>query len=342
MKKENIERLETLSSAMGVSSFEKPVADILKTQFKNCDCELVKDRLGSIFAMKKSKNPDAKTVMIASSMDEIGLMVSEVHENGTLDFIPLEDLSAASLLHQKVKVYTRDDEPVLGVITADVNGMSTVETVKMGQLYIDLGCSESAEKILPGDLVMLDSTFEVENGHVAVGKALNHRVLLEAGLEILENLKDEDLDYNLAVGGIAASVVGNRGTMTSTFVIEPDCALVLAGFDAKNSKASLQKGKGIVLSYQDRGMIPSKRMLYDVVDHFKDFQTSVGPIANDGSFIHKTLSGCPSVAMGVTLSNCGSPNVMVDLNDVDSLVEKATEYCRTLTSEKIEYFGFGD
>lgn len=342
MEKKNIERLSQLSSAMGVSSNERPVADLLKPYYTDLADELLKDRLGSIFAVKKSKNPNAKTVMIASSLDEVGLMISEVHKDATLSFIPLEGLSAASLLHQRVYVYTRDNEPILGVISANVHAMASADSVKMDQLYIDLGSQEMADKILPGDLVALDGAFEVTGNHIAVGKALNHRLLVEAGLEILEELKDDELDYNLVVGGVAASVVGNRGTMTSTYVVKPDCALVLCGFDVKNSKSKLEKGKGTVVAYQDAGMIPSKRLLYDVTQSIQNFQTSVGTIANDGSFIHKTLKGCPSVSLGVSLSHCGTPNVMADLNDVDGLVSQVATYLRSLNSEKISYFGFGE
>lgn len=342
METKNIERLAQLSTTPGVSSNEKPVADILKSYYEENGFEIVKDRLGSIFALKKSKNPNAKTVMIASSLDEIGLMVSQVHDNATLSFIPLEGLSAASLLHQRVHVYTRDNEPVTGVISAKVHAMASNDSIKMDQLYIDLGSKANAAKILPGDLVSIEGPFEIIDGHIALGKALNQRLFVEAGLEVLEQLKEDELDFNLVVGGVAASVVGNRGTMTATYVVEPDCALVLCGFDASNSKGKLEKGNGTVVAYQDAGMIPSKRLLHDVTKSIENFQMSVGTIANDGSFIHKTLKGCPSVSLGVCLTNCGTPNVMADLNDVDGLVQQVVSYVRTLDNEKIQYFGFGE
>ena len=59
-----------------------------------CD-ELKYDRLGSVFGIKKSKNPDAATFMIASPLDEVGLMVSEVKNDGTLAFIPLEGVASS-------------------------------------------------------------------------------------------------------------------------------------------------------------------------------------------------------------------------------------------------------
>lgn len=335
-----INRLKELSNAFGVSSFESNVVSLLKTNLEANGNEIIKDRLGSIFALKKSKNPDAKTLLIATSLDEVGLMVSRVNDNGTLEFITLESLAPVSLLHQRVNVITRDNEKLVGVISANVNAMSAKDSIKVSDLYVDLGSASLSKKVLPGDLITFVGDFTVINEHIAMGKALNNRLLLEAALEVLENLKDYELDYNLVVGGIAASIIGHRGTMTSAYVVKPDTALILTGFDANVSKCKLVKGNGTVVAYHDGGMLPSQRLLNDFASSFDKYQTSIGTAANDSSFIHKMLRGCPSVACGVTMSNTGTANVLADLNDVDHLVKYISEYCKQLDSAKIRNFGF--
>lgn len=342
MQTTQIKRLEELCNIMAVSSEETAIANYLKELYQASGFEIIKDRLGSTFALKKSKNENAKTLLIATSLDEVGLMISRINPNGHLEFIALEALAPVSLLHQRVNVYTRDNEALVGVISANVSAMSNLESIKMSDLYIDLGEKELAKKILPGDLVSLDNSFNLIDGHIVMAKALNNRLLLEASLEILENLKDVELDYNLVIGGIAASIVGHRGTMTSAYVVKPDAAIALAAFDINNSKTKLNRGDKTVIAFHDGGMLPSLRMLNDVKGHFDTFQTSVGTMANDASFIHKMLSGCPTVAMGVAMNNCGSPNVIADLNDVDHLVTNLSEYCKTLNSSKIANFGFED
>lgn len=72
------ERLERLCNSFGVSSGEQAVARILQDGYGALCDELKYDRLGSVFGIKKSKNPDAATFMVASPLDEVGLMVSEV------------------------------------------------------------------------------------------------------------------------------------------------------------------------------------------------------------------------------------------------------------------------
>ena len=78
----NTGRLEKLCNSFGVSSAEHGVAKMLRSCYEPLCDEIKRDRLGSIFAIKKAKNPDAPTFMIASPLDEVGLMISEVKKKG--------------------------------------------------------------------------------------------------------------------------------------------------------------------------------------------------------------------------------------------------------------------
>ena len=57
-----------------ISGLENEVARFLKNEYEKLGFEIVTDNLGSIFALKKSKEVDAPTVMIDGHMDEIGLI----------------------------------------------------------------------------------------------------------------------------------------------------------------------------------------------------------------------------------------------------------------------------
>lgn len=341
MDKNKIERIASLSNAMGVSGEEKDVRDLLKANLK-AD-EWVSDRLGSLFALKKSNNPNAKTLMIAASMDELGLMVSDILPSGELAFVALEGISPASLLHQEVCVYTRNHDCYHGVVGA--NGTKFMEDaakeIKMDALTLDMGMSfEEAKAVFTiGDLVTIHADFRQLNDHVVMGKALNNRMMLEAIIEISEALQDCELDYNLVLGGIAQSVVGWRGTKTATYVVQPDSALALCGFETNKSKA--QRGKGMVAGVYDKQMLPGKRLLHDFLDKNADVQQYIGNYGNDGSFIHKTLKGTPTLSVGIPVTHMGSCRVMVDLNDLDRFVNQMVPYLKQLTSADIETFGYG-
>ena len=343
MEKQYIERLKALVNAMGVSGEEQDVRALLKKDM--IADEWVSDRLGSLFALKRSKNPKAKTLMLAASLDEEGLMVSEILPDGKLKFVTLEALSPASLLHQQVCVYTREHQCFTGIIGCDkIKFMETAANqIKMEDLSLDLGMGyeEACDIFTIGDLALIKGDFTMLNEHCAMGKALNNRIMLEVMIELSQALQESELDYHLAMGGIAQSVIGWRGSKTATYVIQPDAALVLTGFDTAISQPAAKRGKGITVGIYDKQMLPGKRLLHDFMDKIQPCQEYLGIYGNDGSFIHKTLKGTPTLSLGIAMSHLGSNHILADLNDAECLKKELVKYLSGLSSEDIENFGYG-
>ena len=227
-----------------------------------------------------------------------------------------------------------------GVITNRKNALEGgCEAKSVNDLVIDCGYTDKADlKVLPGDLVSYASNFFVEN-NIVYAKALSPRVLNEVCMEVVENLKEHELDFHIAIGAMSQSTIGFRGTKTATYTIQPDAALALCTFD--NGKPNAKLNGGVVVGMYDKGMIPSQRLIND----FKTFTNAsgyFGMIGNDSSFIHKTVKGCPTVAAGIACGNTGSANEMVSINDMDALVHTLTDYILHLNNEMITDFGFGE
>lgn len=337
----NRERLERLCGSFGVSSAEQEAARILKEGYGPLCDELKYDRLGSVFAVKKSENPKAATFMIAAPLDEVGLMVSEVKKDGTLAFIPLEGIAASSLLHQRVRILTREDSCIEGVVSMDKKVLEdSCEIKSADDLYITcgMGYEEIKELVHPGDLAGYAGMF-TENGGTLMSKGLFPRVLNEVTLELLEKIRDEKLDFHLAVGAVAQSVIGYRGTKTATYVVRPDAAIALSVFDAAEKK--VRPGDGVILGYYDRQMLPARTLLYDFSGKV-EAKAYFGLMGNDGSFIHKTLKGTPTISAGIAVENVGSANEICGARDVDTLVDALASYLCTIDSDKIREFRMGD
>lgn len=337
----NTDRLEKLCCSFGVSSGEQEAARILKEGYGPLCDELKYDRLGSVFAIKKSKNPKAATFMIASPLDEAGLMISEVKEDGTLAFIPLENIACNSLLHQRVRILTREDSLIEGVISMGKKALEDSCEIKSAEdLFITCGMSYEEIKglIHPGDLVGYAGTYTQSNG-ILMSKALFPRILNEVTLELLEKVRDMEFDFHLAVGGVAQSIIGYRGTKTATYVIRPDVAIALTVFDACRKK--VRPGDGVVVGYYDRQMLPSQSLLHDFSEK-TEAKAYFGLMGNDGSFIHKTLKGTPTISAGIAVENVGSANEICKACDVDALVDALASYLQTIDLKKIAEFGQGD
>ena len=228
-----------------------------------------------------------------------------------------------------------------GVIGMDKKMLEDSCEVKNAEdLFITCGLpyEELKELVHPGDLAGYDSGFREQDG-ILMSKALFPRVFNEVTLELLERVKDTEFDFHLAVGCIAQSVIGFRGTKTATYVIRPDAAIALTAFDT--AKRKIQTGDGVILGYYDRQMLPSQVLLHDFSEKVTA-KAYFGATGNDGSFIHKTLKGTPAVSVGIAVDNMGSANEICRTGDVDSLVDSLTAYLGAIDSEKIAAFGLGD
>ena len=66
-----------------------------------------------------------------------------------------------------------------------------------------------------------------------------------------------------------------------------------------------------------------------------------GKKGNDGSFIHKTLSGTPCIALGIGVSAMGSGNEAVCLKDGEKLTDALGAFLANLSSAKIREYSHG-
>ena len=80
LSEKSIQILKELSELMAISGDEKEVRDYLKSKYSEYTDEIVFDNLGSVMAIKRSKNPNAKTVMLLGHMDEVGFVVKTIND----------------------------------------------------------------------------------------------------------------------------------------------------------------------------------------------------------------------------------------------------------------------
>jgi endoglucanase len=106
--------LKRLSEACGISGFEDDIRDILKEELKDYVDEMETDLMGNLITTHKGKE-DKPSVMLASHMDEIGLMVSYIDDDGFLRFVKIGGINDQMLLNQKVYVKTENGD-IPGII----------------------------------------------------------------------------------------------------------------------------------------------------------------------------------------------------------------------------------
>ena len=326
-------RLKELCKLNGVSGDEKEVHDFLYNEYKKRNLSIIKDRLGSVFGLKKGNDLSYK-IMISSNMDESGGMISDIREDGLMEFLTI-GLYEKCLFEQRiVKVLNRRHEEYTGFIVKKEN-----------ELLLDVGYG-SKEKVLKagiqiGDIFLLDiPTLCLPEGEI-LSKNLSNRAGLEVGLTVLDKLEEgnENLPFDVAVGGISHSVTGQRGAITATTAVKPDIAIVIDVAYVKEPKEN-----AIYIRSFDKSMLPNQMLKQEFYEAAKKKgyipEGHVQLEATDGSFIHKSLEGTPTVVLVLPLKHRQALLNSLKVKHINNLSDVIIEFIKGLTAEKIEKFGF--
>ena len=313
-----LDTLETLCCLEGVTGGEDEVRDyILERAMPHAD-EICTDALGNLMVFKKGAVTPAKRVMLCAHMDEVGLIVTSVTDEGYLRFSQAGGLDRRVILGKKVYV---GPGRVLGVVGSKAVHMTTAEQRKklpeMRDMYIDIGAAskEEAEKLVHiGDLAAFDDTVVRFGDGFIKAKAIDDRVGCASMLKLIES----DIPCDCWFAFTVQEEVGTRGATVAAKTIKPDVALILEGTTAadipgaEGAERVCELGKGIVIPFMDRGTIYDKT-LYKTLTRLAEenevpWQTkSKISGGTDASAVQRSDSGVAVAAVSVPVRNIHSP-----------------------------------
>ncbi len=250
--------LQRLCAAYGVSGQEDAVRDIILKEISPYATETRVDALGNLLAYKKGRKSAPVRLMLSAHMDEVGLLITHITEEGLLRFAPVGGIDKRVLCGRRVQVGGH-----VGVIGAKpihlLKSEERGKAVPMDEMFIDIGASsreEAQEAVSPGDAAGFVSPFDTSGGRIR-GRALDDR----AGCALLMEMLREELPYDMTFVFCVQEEVGLRGSKTAAFAVEPQAAIVvetttaadIAGVDEGEQVCRL--GKGPVVSFMDRATI---------------------------------------------------------------------------------------
>ena len=329
--------LKRLSEACGISGFEDDIREILKDELADSVDEMETDLMGNLITTHKGKD-DKPSVMLASHMDEIGLMVSYIDDDGFLRFVKIGGINDQMLLNQKVYVQTQKGE-VPGIIGSKPPHITSASEAKKiipyKNMFIDIGAKDrkQAEELVSiGDAVVFHTEFEECLNDLVMGKALDNRVGCAVMAQVM---KEYDGDVTVYGVGTVQEEVGLKGAKTSAFKLNPDMAIALdvtiAGDHpgVKEEEAYIKAGKGTVISLTDasgRGLITHpmmKKLLVEAAEESGiDYQVEVGDGGTtDASAIHLTREGIATATLSSGSRYIHTPISVVSLKDMDDTVK---------------------
>lgn len=331
--------LKALTEAHGVPGYETEVRAVLR-EFMSPLGDLAQDKLGSLICHKHGEGPK---VLLAGHMDEIGLIVTHIDDNGFLKFLQLGGWWDQTILSQRVIVKTHQGD-VVGVVGAKpphlLSGDERNKMVEKKDMYIDVGSTSKAETeaagVRIGDPVVPDSQFAVmAGGRTYLSKAFDNRVGCAVVVDVLRRFQNESHPNDLYGVQTVMEEVGLRGATTSARAVDPDVAIILEADIAgdvpgiKKEQSSVRLGGGPALSVFDARMIPNTKLRNLVIDTAAaedvplQFSNMPGG-ATDGGAIHLHNVGVPTVVIGVPSRHIHSHGSIIHRDDYDNAVKLVT------------------
>ena len=198
-----------------------------------------------------------------------------------------------------------------------------------------------------GDSAVLDGGFAMlGDGHRILSKAWDNRYGCIMAIELLQALKETKLDVDLYIGATVQEEAGIRGGTTATGLIHPDMGIVLdcssANDITRDEQAVGQLGKGILIRYYDKGMMPNRLLLDTLVQTCKNqqlpYQYYYNMAQTDAAWIHKLFSGCPTLSACICARNVHTGNSMIDIRDYDCAKSALLAIITSLDENKINAY----
>ncbi len=280
--------LKTLTELDGVSGREDQIRNYLHKTYTELGYEVLFDNLGSIVALKKSKNENAKRVLLDAHMDEVGFFAT-FKDGDHYNLIHIGYINVDTIQDARVKVYHKDKVITKGTVNP-LNGALV--------LYPD----EDVE-ICHGDMVTFEKEFLLLDGDNYVCKAYDDRFGLAIGIELLRHVNDIELDFDLYVSGSVREEVGLKGAITVANLVKPDLAIALDCSRATEGEFSYGKiGKGALVRFYDPAMMSFKDLIDFQVKTFEKHNVTYQWFATGGG---TNAGAIHTSGIGVrTLTNC--------------------------------------
>lgn len=317
----NWELLKRLCMVQGVSGYEQEVARLLMEELEGLVDECWIDPLGNLIAHKKGPG---KRMMAVAHMDQLGMIVTRIEDNGILRFTKIGGLNQLNLLAARVAFANG----TIGVIASEL--LNSADDLTMDKLFIDIGAQskEEAERVVKvGDVCTFYAECLMDQTKV-VSPALDNRVGCFIAIEALRQA--EKLAWDLYLVFTVQEEVGLRGAGAAAYTVDPFCAINLDTARAyctfRAHKAMLRLGAGATIDVKNAAVICSPRMVDFLTQCARKegipFQYNVGDAGGiDVAKIQQVRSGVFVGAISVATRSLHSMSELELLADISACIQ---------------------
>lgn len=313
--------LKKLTAADGVSGNEEEIRKVIIDEIKDCCDEYTVDAMGNLIAHKKG---DGARVMLAAHMDEIGVMVTYIDDNGFARFSPIGGLYVRELVHRRV----RFANGTIGVIGSEEKAFN--EKPEISKLYIDIGAAskkEAEQRISIGTAAAFIGE-TVVSGKTVVSKALDNRAGCYMLIKAMQNIKAPKNDLYFVF--TTQEEVGLRGAKAAAYSVNPQYAVAVDVTDTGDTPEcpvmAVKLGGGAAIKVMDRSVMCDADVRCAMIEaakkHNIKYQLEImADGGTDAGAIHLTRAGVKTGGISLPTRYVHSPSEMADMDDLKACVK---------------------
>jgi putative aminopeptidase FrvX len=340
--------LRDLLTAVGPSGREGPAAAVWR-EAAGAFAEVGSDTLGTSFARVRA-GEGAPTLALVGHIDEIGVAITHVGEDGLLAFSVLGGFDPEQMAGQRILIAGR-----AGIVPGVVGRrrLSADErrgerpALKHSDLHVDIGAKsrDDAERLVrPGDVAVWEGEpLELLNDRIA-SRALDNRLGAYAALESARRVAEAgDAQIDVVAVAAAQEELGYHGARTAAFTLDPQVAIAIdvtwatdvPGGDPKRAgKVALGDGAAVTLGPVVNPVVSDLlRETAEIEGITHCIEIYADRTLTDADAVHVSRGGVPTGVVSIPVRYMHSPVELCSLDDLEAVISLVTAFARRLARE---------
>jgi endoglucanase len=342
--------LRRLLTAAGPSGFERAPAAAFADIARTFTDDVASDLMGSVVARVPGTTPDAPLLAIVGHIDEIGLIVTHIDDDGFLSMTGVGGWDPQILVGQRLELLTREG-PIPAVVgKKPIHLLKEDERKKvpeMRDLHIDIGAPDgdaARAAVRVGDVAVIAGEPVELLGDRVISRSMDNRlgcwIALEAARLVAEG---GGAPGDVAAVGAVQEEITFGGSRTTAYALRPDVAIAVdvthatdaPGIDVKQ-QGKHELGGGAVIERGSTLHPAVVELLYDAAERegiAHSVQVSARATGTDADAIHSSRGGVPTGLVSIPLRYMHSPVEMVQLSDIEACARLIAAFARSLSAE---------
>lgn len=346
MNEQRKQFLFNLLDAASPSGSEEPAARIWRAEAERFADEVRVDVNGSSHARLRGKGP---VVVIEGHIDEIGLMITHIDDQGYLWFRPIGGWDDQMLTGQRVRLTGRAG------ITTGVIGRSPIHLLseeergraaRIKDLWIDIGAKggdEARERVAVGDVAVIEQPpIELLNDRM-IARGIDNRAGSYVALETLRLLAADRPTADVYAVAATQEEISHLGARTSAYALKPTVAIVIDVTHATDAPGGDKRGEGdhrigggpVLARGSSVHPLVFNRLAEAAQANDIPYSVEAAPRQTwtDADAFSPSRSGIPTGLVSIPNRYMHSPNEQVSLDDLDAAARLIAAFVRGLGAD---------